>query len=569
MKKVISIFLSLIIILGCIGFTVFADEETPIVIVPGFMGSKLYLDSDFDDRVFGENGDVNEFSKLDANRLLVKEPINLQKAAEYGAGNKYKALASVLCDTYPKRKVYFFSYDFTKNAQSGAALLNEFLKTQSKVILICHSYGGLVASSYFNTYGTSKVEKVICIGVPFEGTVYAQMATDLGFIDGKAVSQLMPTDNYLKEVYGKDYVKNWVSDQNFLYKDGVPVMSQMDNVYYIMGGGMLTASSVIYEDGKITDILFDNDGDSTVTKQSSTMMGKVSRTQGDNVAVFNVRHGEMLKSEDVADYILSVLDGKNKYTSTAQVRGYDVVKVSGDVKVKLSGDAGSIESTSMYVENNYGVSIKPDSKNTIVAAVGEQNLITITGNSDGFVDLYVKRYDKNNKLAYNNTFIQIPVTKNTVVKSIITDGDMWLYTDFDNDGVFDDSIKSEKDGQKLLVTDTPVASAVGGKYRKFVNVKLDTATKGGKIYYTLDGSDPITNGKLYMGELKIDKSCKLIAVTVKDKYTSGPVLTEEYIIKQPNSLFTFVLSGMVILIAVIILIIALYNKRKRRKYVFR
>ncbi|MBQ7075172.1 MAG: chitobiase/beta-hexosaminidase C-terminal domain-containing protein [Clostridia bacterium] len=223
----------------------------------------------------------------------------------------------------------------------------------------------------------------------------------------------------------------------------------------------------------------------------------------------------------------------------------------------------------MYVENNYGVSIKPDSKNTIIAAVGEQNLITITGNSEGFVDLYVKSYDKNNKLSYNNTFIQIPVTKNTVVKSIITDGDMWLYTDFDNDGVFDDSIKSEKDGQKLLVTDTPVASAVGGKYRKFVNVKLDTATKGGKIYYTLDGSDPITNGKLYMGELKIDKSCKLIAVTVKDKYTSGPVLTEEYIIKQPNSLFTFVLSGMVILIAVIILIIALYNKRKRRKYVFR
>ncbi|MBQ2754490.1 MAG: chitobiase/beta-hexosaminidase C-terminal domain-containing protein, partial [Clostridia bacterium] len=379
----------------------------------------------------------------------------------------------------------------------------------------------------------------------------------------------MPTDNYLKEVYGKDYVKNWVSDQNFLYKDGVPVMSGMDNVYYIMGGGMLTASQLLYEDGKITDILFDNDGDSTVTKQSSTMMGKVSRTQGNNVAVFNVRHGEMLKSEEVAKYILSVLEGENKYTNTAEAQGYDVVKIVGDVKVKLSGESGNIESTSMYVENNYGVSIKPDSKNTIVAAVGEQNLITITGNSEGFVDLYVKSYDKNNKLSYNNTFIQIPVTKNTVVKSIITDGDMWLYTDFDNDGVFDDSIKSEKDGQKLLVTDTPVASAVGGKYRKFVNVKLDTATKGGKIYYTLDGSDPITNGKLYMGELKIDKSCKLIAVTVKDKYTSGPVLTEEYIIKQPNSLFTFVLSGMVILIAVIILIIALYNKRKRRKYVFR
>ena len=148
MKKLISIFLSLIIILGCFGFTVSADEETPIVIVPGFMGSKLYADSDFDDRVFGENGDVNEFSKIAAKRLFVKEPVNLQKAAEYGAGNKYKALASVLCDTYPKRKVYFFSYDFTKNAQSGAVLLNEFLKTQPKVILVCHSYGGLVVASY-------------------------------------------------------------------------------------------------------------------------------------------------------------------------------------------------------------------------------------------------------------------------------------------------------------------------------------------------------------------------------------------------------------------------------------
>ena len=569
MKKVISIFLSLIMLLGCLNIATFADEETPIVIVPGFMGSKLYLDSDFDDRVFGENGDINEFSKIEAKKLFVKEPINLQKAAEYGAGNKYKALASVLCDTYPKRKVYFFSYDFTKNAQSAAFLLNEFLKTQTKVILICHSYGGLVAASYLNACGTSKVEKTICIGVPFEGTVYAQMATDMGFIDGESISQLMPTDNYLKEVYGKDYVKNWTSDQGFLYNDSVPVMSEMDNVYYIMGGGMLTASQLLYEDGKIADISFDNDGDSTVTKASSSMMGKVSRTQGNNVAVFNVRHGEMLKSEDVAKYILSVLEGKNKYTNTAEAKGYDLVKVIGDVKVKLSGESGNIESTSMYVENNYGVCIKPDSKNTIVAVTGEENCITMTGNSEGFVDLYVKSYDKNNKLSYNNTFIQIPVTKNAVVKSVITDGDIWLYTDFDNDGVFDDSIKSEKDGQKLLVTDTPVASAVGGKYRRYVNVKLDTATKGGKIYYTLDGSDPITKGKLYMGELKIDQSCKLTAVTVKDKYTSGPVLVEEYIIKQPNKVFIFVTAGIIILLAVIILVVILYNNRKRRKYVFR
>ncbi|MBQ4543473.1 MAG: chitobiase/beta-hexosaminidase C-terminal domain-containing protein [Clostridia bacterium] len=568
MKKLISIFLSLIIILGCFGFTVSADEETPIVIVPGFMGSKLYADSDFDDRVFGENGDVNEFSKIAAKRLFVKEPVNLQKAAEYGAGNKYKALASVLCDTYPKRKVYFFSYDFTKNAQSGAVLLNEFLKTQPKVILVCHSYGGLVVASYLNAYGSSKVEKTICIGVPFEGTVYAQLATDMGFINGSSVSQLMPTDNYLKEVYGKDYVKNWVSDQNFLYSDGIPVISKTDNVYYIMGGGMLTASQLLYEDGKIIDILFDNDGDSTVTKLSSTMMGKFSRNQGDNVAVFNVRHSEMLQSEDVANYILSVLEGKNKHTNTSSAKGYDVVKAVGDVKVKLSGETGNIESTSVYVENNYGVSIRPDERSTIVAVTGEDNYIVLTGNSDGFVDLYVKRYDENNKLVYTNTFIQIPVTKNTVVKSIITNGDMWLYTDFDNDGVFDDCIKSEKDGQKLLVTDTPVASATGGKYRRYVNVKLDTATNGGRIYYTLDGSDPLTNGKLYMGELKIDQSCKLTAVTIKDKYTSGPVLTEEYIIKQPNKLFLFVVAGIILLLAVIILIVRLYNNRKRRKYVF-
>lgn len=555
--------------LGGINFTAFADEETPIVIVPGFLGSKLYADSNFEDRVFGENGDAYEFSKIDEEILFVKQPINLQKAAEYGAGNKYKKLASILCDTYPKRKVYFFSYDFTKDIKSAAVALNEFLKTEQKVILVCHSYGGLVATSYFGAYGTSKVEKTICIGVPFEGSVYAQLASDLGMVKSDALSQLMPTDKYLEEVSGKKYTKNWTSDQEFLYYEGNPVMANVENVYYIMGGGMLTASEVKYDGGKISDILFDNNGDSTITKLSATMMDKISQTSGDNVAVFNIRHGEMLSSKEVMDYVLSVLNGTNKHTNKAQINGYDVIKVNGDVKVSVSSEAGAIEAKSAYVENNYGVSMKLDAKNTIVAATKGDNCIELQGKSDGFVNLYVRRYDQNNRLICDNTFVQIPITKTTVVKSILSDGDMWLYTDYDNDGVFDDSIKSEKNGQKLFVTDTPTASAVGGKYKGFVNVKLETATQGGKIYYTLDGSDPIKEGIVYLGELKIDKSCKLTAVTVKDKYKSGEALVLDYEITQTSMAFIITIASIIVVLLVIILIIYLYNNKNRRKYVFR
>ena len=46
---------------------------------------------------------------------------------------------------------------------------------QSKVVLVCHSMGGLAARSYVATHGAGRVARLITIGSPHHGTVHARL----------------------------------------------------------------------------------------------------------------------------------------------------------------------------------------------------------------------------------------------------------------------------------------------------------------------------------------------------------------------------------------------------------
>ena len=129
MKRITACFIVVMLMLTCcFNMFVYAESENPIIIVPGYMGSKLYADSELDERVFGEYGTATELMAVPEGEYFVKEPVNLQKAAEYGAGNKYKALCNALTLAYPKRKVFFFSYDFTKGTKNAAAVKRAITK---------------------------------------------------------------------------------------------------------------------------------------------------------------------------------------------------------------------------------------------------------------------------------------------------------------------------------------------------------------------------------------------------------------------------------------------------------
>ncbi len=60
-----------------------------------------------------------------------------------------------------------------------------------RVVLVCHSMGGLVARTYVRRYGGAKVARVIALGAPFGGSRHA------GLMFGTALAQMRPGSAFL------------------------------------------------------------------------------------------------------------------------------------------------------------------------------------------------------------------------------------------------------------------------------------------------------------------------------------------------------------------------------------
>lgn len=100
---------------------------------------------------------------------------------------------------------------------------------------------------------------------------------------------------------------------------------------------------------------------------------------------------------------------------------------------------------------------------------------------------------------------------------------------------------SVKDGKKSAAVSRRyylypklTASAASGRYYSEINVKLSTPVSGVKIYYTLDGSKPTAQSKLYTGPIKISKSTTLNAVALKSGWTKR-YITCNYTIAAKNA----------------------------------
>ena len=178
-----------------------AEDTDPIIIIPGIMGSRLFISEDYNDdtkawdpRVkFGKLMDPRTWyydirqlnERLDMNNPLYVRPCENQQKykegekgcyeREYGAISSYKTLVDSICKRFPNREVYVFSYDWRKSNSVSAEKLNEEIQKilqetgKKKVDIVAHSMGGLVASSYYSKYGNEKVDKIITCGTPYEG----------------------------------------------------------------------------------------------------------------------------------------------------------------------------------------------------------------------------------------------------------------------------------------------------------------------------------------------------------------------------------------------------------------
>lgn len=82
----------------------------------------------------------------------------------------------------------------------------------------------------------------------------------------------------------------------------------------------------------------------------------------------------------------------------------------------------------------------------------------------------------------------------------------------------------------------PVFSIPGGTYDSPQRVRLSTATEGAVIYYTVDGSDPLTSPtrKRYIWSITVKRTMTIKAVAVKEGMNPSNVVEQTYIIRvQP------------------------------------
>ncbi len=167
------------------------EDIDPIIILPGIMGSRLFTSStefNKDTKVWDPAHTLSGMQKLQdhvTGTLYVRPPENAHNYSdegtdaaygrEYGPfdGEEYvyKNLVDTLCEMFPDRPVYFFSYDWRKSNEENVAKLRDFVNSlATRVDFVCHSMGGLVASSYYAQFASEdRLDKIITCGTPYEG----------------------------------------------------------------------------------------------------------------------------------------------------------------------------------------------------------------------------------------------------------------------------------------------------------------------------------------------------------------------------------------------------------------
>ena len=320
---------------------------------------------------------------------------------EYGANDTYKKLVDGLCKAFPEREVYVFSYDWRKSNATSADKLRDFINSldAEKVDIVCHSMGGLVASSYYERYGNGKIDKIITCGTPYEGSpklinsvqnfdvlgdgvVFGENDFNdlfLGTFGGMnkklkssfyGIAELTPTKNYVEKVtmwedsawplslwdneisyeryvetcegiFGKDNYGSAKSFQEGLHADnGYNVLLGYENAYFLIGIDQPTISAIKFQwaGHDIDDLLYENKGDGTVPYLSATIMEKITELDGYRWTKQKVNHTETVQDADCRAWVEDILTyGVSRLESKENSnRPYTVIRVACPVDVTVT-----------------------------------------------------------------------------------------------------------------------------------------------------------------------------------------------------------------------------------------
>jgi pimeloyl-ACP methyl ester carboxylesterase len=340
-------------------------DDYPIIIIPGIMGSRLFnSNTTFDDstKVWDPNQSLGGVWGLGSDligQLFVRPPEDQRFATnrEYGAISTYQNVVDKLCDEFPNREIYLFSYDWRQDIALSADDLATFINTTlnaTKVDLVCHSMGGLVAASYYSQYGEGKLGKVITAGTPYEGApklINSVQNWDIlsegggGFTDNllgglggvtkvvkrsfMAVAQLVPTENYFTQIPMWQDAEQWFNrgDYELAYDDYVDILRevfpsesidrvlvfedeikasngynalmQFPNSYFSIGVDQPTIAAIKFQYSNVdvdqrlyeSDLSYTRLGDGTVPYLSASITEQIENLSSNRWNTFATTHG--------------------------------------------------------------------------------------------------------------------------------------------------------------------------------------------------------------------------------------------------------------------------------------
>lgn len=331
----------------------------PVIYIPGILGSQLYLPEDGKKLWFSAPAVLTDAKRLDIqSELSVKNNgVNLQNVSllekEYGVLKQDVILVEWLCRTMSDSPVYFFSYDFRKSCRDTAELLCQQIEELtaegfSSVNIVCHSMGGIVTSAYAAKYGTGRLNKVVMLGVPFEGSyeiINTYMTGDIIMVPNavadtvgitreimigfQSLAELMPSVRYLEASPLVKYgVSMSVEDmEDFLYdlapdtyagarvfqsyvRKGYSLLLEKEDCFFGFGTKKSTLQSVTLTDKPNQIVKTEsNKGDGLVGCFSSTMGGEILKLPYLRVKVFQLNHANLLRHPDSLKWISQCLRG--------------------------------------------------------------------------------------------------------------------------------------------------------------------------------------------------------------------------------------------------------------------
>ncbi len=253
----------------------------------------------------------------------------------------------------------------------------------------------------------------------------------------------------MKDIYGEDGYEE-ISYAQAEVGRGMERLISMDNAYFIMGDTKKTVTGIVLEDRENGPVIVDlgyGPGDGTVPLLSANMLG---RAEG-RAAYFDLDHGGIMGNtydrdwENLKRHIKNILDGKaNRYKPRNAHKGeYIVIRIqsTADAKVELNGKVLNSDTYNYSGFAGFGrmdvVGAHDDIKMFCLDS-GNDYRIVINGKEKDKMDYTVRFFDEDGALLDERTFVQVPLTADTVISAAASrDEDTVLNVDENKDGEID------------------------------------------------------------------------------------------------------------------------------------